>query len=93
MKKKLMYVTSLMEFTDNKTGEVVSGGKVVLCDVQSYSDTSGIGMYTDIKWITPELLTKLRKGVVADKFPYDVEVVLENRGMSQKPKLVDINFI
>lgn len=86
----LLYLPKKMTFTDDSTGEVVSGGKVALCDIESKSDSQGLGRFTDIKWVTGDIIDKLYKQLTADKFPVHVKVILTNRGLSSKPRIEDI---
>ena len=93
MRKNLLYISNLSTFTDDSTGEVVSGGRIAICDDEASTTNSGKGCYTDIKWISKELHEKLFKDERSNHLPCKIELELENRGLNSKPRLVDINFV
>ena len=93
MNKRLMFIPHLTEFTDDSTGEVVKGGRIALADVEARDDNSGIGYYCELLWVNETILNSLKNNPKAKELPQEVEVVLENRGIKQRPRLVDVKYI
>lgn len=93
MKKRLMYVPRLSEFTNDDTGEIIKGGKIAITDVEPRYDDNGYGYYCELLWVSAEILSKLRNDPKARDLPQEIEIELENRGIKSKPRLVDISYI
>lgn len=93
MDRTLLYVPKVQSFTDDETGEVISGGKIAVCTRESHADNYGIGLFTEIIWLNNDVLSKLNKSVAADMLPCPIRIITEQRTVKGKPRIVDIEIL